>query len=297
MAYHDACVRLNVYSPSLSGPSPITTPAMDFGNMLRGPYSRKRVAHTGPEVSNSSFFAASLQLHRPPLDLVNCLMKEIVPSRISFFLRLLEMDLSGDGKLQAKEIFNPRFKEHIESEKQIFLSYISSTSVISALFAFGQFAVILTATTDINLDSHLVDDFFSDAFNKDLLFAYLTLCEMSCLLGVMATLTCVIWCAQCQTQTPISEDAMWFIIDHNAAIPVAMLAFAVVLSVFGIQCYIFITFGYTIGAVTGAVCGSVIGLWCIVHLIDMIHIIRNLKRRAATAVEAYVSAKDGNGPA
>ncbi|KAJ1482260.1 hypothetical protein T484DRAFT_3636419 [Baffinella frigidus] len=222
---------------------------------------------------------------RPPIDLVARLRTELVPSRITFYLRLLAMDGDGDGVLGAEDIARPEFTDFIEREKCVFATYMSNLSIVSGLLAFALFSILTTSNPE---PSPLVLDTLANPFQiRDLAFAYVYLCEIACMLSIGATFTCIIWIVQCLGQTPMNEDGVWFIIDNNAVVPVGLVMLATEVSLSGAQSYIFLQYGWTIGISTAITCSVMLSLWACMHLSGLVRISRNLRARAKTAVDLF----------
>jgi hypothetical protein len=199
------------------------------------------------------------KLIREEINLIDRLREEKVPSRITFYLRLLEMD-SDDvefvGVLTEKEINRHEFTVFIEKEKIVFASYMTNISIVAGLLAFAIFSILATSNPE---PSALVLDVLSNT--KGLLFGYIFLFQIAGLLAIGAMFTSLIWLIQVLGQTPTNEDGIWCMIDNNAIIPIALLLVSAVVTLLGEQCYIFLQYGWAIGLSTAVTCSVMVIPW------------------------------------
>ncbi|KAJ1496391.1 hypothetical protein T484DRAFT_1923396 [Baffinella frigidus] len=228
------------------------------------------------------------KLMHPEIHLIELLRKEAVPSRITFYLRMLEMDPNSDGILSEDEINRGAFTVFIENQKMVFASYMTNISIVSGLLAFALFSILTTSNPEPS--GLVLDELITDAGIQMLLFFYVFLFQVAGLFAIGSMFTSIIWLIQVLGQTPTNEDGVYCMINNNVIIPIGLLLFSAIFTLIGEQCYIFLQYGWYIGLRTAIVCSVMVVPWVILHVSGLLAVSKNLKKRAALRVALY----DGN---
>ena len=215
------------------------------------------------------------KLMHPEINLIELLRDSRVPSRITFYLRMLETDENSDGILSVSEINNEKFTVFIEKEKKVFADYMTNLSIVSGLLAFALFSILTTSNPE---PSPLVLDAVTNT--GDLLFAYIFLFQIAGLAAIGAMFTSIIWLIQVLGQTPTNEDGIWCMIHNNPIIPIGLLLVSAIFTLLGEQCYIFLQYGRSIGMSTAITCSVMVVPWVYMHVSGLLKVKKNLRIRA-----------------
>ena len=206
------------------------------------------------------------QLMHPEINLIEQLRNAHDPSRIAFFLRMLEMDPDSNGVLSAEEINRDNFTEFLDKEKTVFANVVTNISIISALLAVVLFDIITGSHAQ---QSAMIPDAWypmSETDVRNLLFTYIFFCHIASSLAVLSMFTCVLWLMEIQGFTPTNEDGMWCIINNKTNIPLLLLGAATIFAGLGECAIIFLSYGWVIGWTTLAGFWAIFGPWSYLHL-------------------------------
>ena len=236
------------------------------------------------EVSGSKirdFFGIGL---RSNTNLRDLLEREWLPSRIAIFVQLALLDKDLNGTLKFEEISDNN--EIIKALRKSVKDYLNTVSLLSALFTLSMLNVI-TQNVPIGEPSRLIDDAISHTNAQTLLTTYIVLASFGCVCELITTVLCVLWYIKATAHTPIPEDFIWFILQHNAAIPFFALVLGLVSIVFALACLIFLNYGFRIGVAACVVCGIPLGMLLIHFLWSEYDLYVGLRKRAKHICNMY----------
>ena len=221
---------------------------------------------------------------REKINVRNLLEKEWIPSRISLFIQLALLDKNLNGVLDFKEISEDH--EIIKDLRKSMKEYLNTVSLLSALFTLSSLTVV-TQNVPLGPPSTLIDDTISNENSQRLLTVYVVMASFGCVCELITTIICVIWYIKAASQTPMPEDFIWFILQHNTAVPFLILVLGVVSIIFALSCQIFLNYGLRIGAAVCVVCGIPLVAMLILLMWSHYHLISGLRKRAKRICNIY----------
>ncbi len=223
-------------------------------------------------------------LIRPPVNIRERLLKEIVPSRLALFIRLAALDKYGQGMLRLDEVAED--DPIIESIRSSAKDYLNNVSFLSALFAFSMLTIVAQTTPPSGDPAFpFTEDQMSNY--SQLLQAYITLAAFGMACELVTCLVCVVWYTKICSQTPTAEDVVWFMLHHNMALPVGILTLGVFSIVFSMACLIFVNYGKQVGSIVSAVAGGPLLVMALLLVWSMKNTTSGLKRKASLMCDNF----------
>ena len=228
------------------------------------PKTHNRASDDGAHASGAKPRQNFKKLMHEEINLIEKIRHAHLPSRITFFLRMLEMDQGdSDGVLSEEEINRDTFTEFLDKEKAVFATGVTNISIIDALLTFAMFTILAAPNVE---PSAMVSHTMSETHAKNLLFAYIALFQIATALSMCSMFTCVLWLMEIQECTPTNEDGIWCIINNNTSIPICLLFFAAVFTVCGELCMIFLMYGWVFGVILVAAAFPLMFSWSCLHI-------------------------------
>ena len=255
-----------MYRPSLPVPHNVPSSTNASLSYVSDPAEGSRVSDYVAPASRAKPAQTFKQLMHPEINLIERLRNAHDPSRIAFFLRMLEMDPDSNGVLSEEEINRDTFTEFLDKEKTVFANVMTNISIISALLAFTLFEILTGSNAEPSV--WVPDAWYptSETDARGLLFWYICLFHIASTLAVFSMFTCVLWLMEIQGFTPTNEDGIWCIINNNTNIPLLLLVVSTFFTAFGGFAMLWIIYGSVIGWTLLAGFWAIFGPWAYLHL-------------------------------